>query len=203
MDEIIHFGLNPPDNSGNWVKGFGGAWLPKSLDTNTFTVPSGFTNDSFFPGLLSPNVISDTLTSFQVNDIIQTKAIVASTTNDKNVGDFLNKLLTFGSQFVDLAIKAKVLIDPSKGVTYDNIDKSALEYSNKVGTFDKTYISKGSGSSSNNGSGNNSNNSNTGNLPLNSTFLGINFNNPLTLVVVFSLVVLIVLLLVPSNHSKD
>ncbi|MEA5402553.1 hypothetical protein VB776_06485 [Arcicella sp. DC2W] len=188
MADVIHFGLNPPDNSGNWVKGLGNTWLPKTLGGSTFTVPSGFQNDTYFTGLLSPTVYSQTLDKLTVNNINNAKA-KAKEFGDTAVGGFLNQVLLYGSQFVELATKAKVLINPTLPISYENLDKEALAKANEQGVFDKTYV----------GTGYRSNNGNNSNGQTNSAFLGIDFSKPLTWVVILVVVIGIKMIFFSQN----
>lgn len=187
MADAIHFGLNPPDNSGNWVKGLGNTWLSKTLGVSTFTVPSEFQYDDYFPGLLSPTVYSQTLDKLTVNNINNAKA-QAKEFGDTAVGEFLNQVLLYGSQFVELATKVKVLINPSLPITYDNLDKEALAKANEQGVFDKTYYPS-----------NNSNNGSNSKGQTNSAFLGVDFSKPLTWVVIFVVVIGIKMIFFSQN----
>lgn len=158
---------SPPDDSGSWFDDGWGNWV--KTPTTSGSIPDGFIDDGWGNAkVLAPVFPSATLDKNTVNAVENAKK-EAKSLGDTKVGKFLNGVLTYGNDFLKLAMGFKILIDPSSPVSYKNIDKTKLEEVANTGELDRSFFSK---------------TPNTDPPKLNSTYFGIDFSNPLTWVVV-------------------
>lgn len=158
---------SPPDDSGSWFDDGWGNWV--KTPTTSASIPDGFIDDGWGNAkVLAPVIPSATLDKNTVNAVENAKK-EAKSLGDTRVGKFLNGVLTYGNDFLKLAMGFKILIDPSSPVSYKNIDKTKLEEVANTGELDRSFFSK---------------TPSTDPPKSNSTYFGIDFSNPLTWVVV-------------------
>lgn len=161
MALVIWGGLNPPDDSGTWIDDGWGNW---TQDTSIVgTVPNGFYDDGW--GNLAPIDVNPSLDAKTVESINNTLKD-AKAFKDTQVGKVLYTILAVGERVIDDLIKIKGLKDPTAPISYENIDKVALEKALKEGKLKQTVYYPES------------------QAPVNSTYFGIDFSKPLTWIIV-------------------
>ena len=170
MATVVNYSKNPPAN-GDWYDDGWGGWTddPKSIGV----IPQGYFN--CWGNLLAPTNANPTLDSKTVVDT--TKALgKAKEFGNTQFGKIFTGILTYGNSFVDLLIKARIIADVSMPISYDNIDPTILA----------TYFNNGGLTQTNKTSFPNQE------APTKSTFLGIDFSNPVNVIAVLGFILLIV-----------